>query len=93
MRAFQDLAQLGVGLEFRKHFVEKPAYSQGSVNVALRCLIATQSRQGIPNSAPTGGAGTCTSGLGLIVRTGSCGPRVGSLPLRFQDQVDEPNYY
>ena len=91
MRAFQNLAQLGVGLEFRKHLVEKPADSQGSVNVALRCLIAAaQSRQGIPT---TGGAGTRTSGLGLVARAGGCGPRVGTLPLRFQDQVYEPNYY
>ena len=88
MRAFQDLAQLGVGLEFRKHLVEKPADSQGSVNVALRA--AAQSRQDIPT---TGGAGTRTSGLGLVARTGGCGPRVGTLPLRLQDEVDEPNYY
>jgi hypothetical protein len=89
VRAFQHLAQLGVGLELREHLVEKPADSQGSVNVALRCLIAAaQSHQGIPT---TGGAGTRTSGLGLVVRTGGCGPRVGTLPLRFQDQVDEPN--
>jgi len=93
MRAFQDLVQLGVGLEFSKHFVEKPAYSQGGVNVVLRCLITAQSRHGIPNSTTTGGAGTCTSGLGIVVRTASCGPRVGTLPLRFQDQVDEPINY
>ena len=81
-------------MEFPKHFLEKPAYSQGSVNIALRCLIIAQGREGIPNnSATTGGAGTCTSGLGIVVRTASgSGPRVGPLPLRLEDQVDEPNH-
>jgi hypothetical protein len=89
--AFQHLCELGVGLEFREHFVEQPADRQGGVNIAVRCRLSAQrSRQGIP-PAPTGRAGAGTPRLRVVVRTCGRRPRVGTLPLGLEDQVDEPN--
>jgi hypothetical protein len=90
--AFQDLGELGVGLEFREHFLEQPADSQDGVNVAaFRChLSAQRRRQGIP-PATTGRAGACAPRLRVVVRTCGRRPRVGTLPLGLEDQVDEPN--
>jgi hypothetical protein len=89
--AFQHLCELGVGLEFREHFVEQPADRQCGVNIAFRSRLSTQrGRQGIPPAA-TGRAGAGTPRLRVVVRTGGCGSCVGTLPLGLQDQVDEPN--
>ena len=89
--AFQDLSELGVGLEFREHFIEQPTDRQSTVNVAVRCRLSAQrSRQGIPPAA-TGRAGACAPRLRVVVGAGGRRPRVGTLPLGLEDQVDEPN--
>jgi hypothetical protein len=88
---FQDLCEVGVGLEFCEHFIEQPADRQCGVNIAFRSRLSAQrSRQGIPPT-PTGRAGAGTPRLRVVVRTCGRRPRVGTLPLGLEDQVDEPN--